>query len=110
MELVLFPSYLCPSANVGVFHGGAIELGQIFVEFSVREEILSKCIGCGLLISEWNGNLFPIETSDVVSEQLGTSLLDVVEVAREFLKLLATGKLLYKGVRELGERGDGIVG
>ncbi len=80
MKLVLFPSYLCPSAGQGVFHGGAIELGQIFVEFPVREETLSKCVGCGLLIAEWNGDFFSVETSDVVSERLGTSLLDAIEV------------------------------
>ena len=81
MELILFPSYLYPSTGKCVFHGGAIELGQVLVEFPVREETLSKCICCCLLVAEWNGDILPIETTDIVSEQLSASLLDAVEVA-----------------------------
>ena len=80
MELVLLPSYLCPSTGQGFFYGGAIKHGQVFVEFPIREETLSKCVGCGLLIVEWNGGLLPIKMSDVVSEQLSTLLLDAIEV------------------------------
>ena len=81
VELIHFPSYFCPSTGHGFFHGRAVELGQVFVEFPIREETLSECVGCGLLIAEWNGDLLPIETSDIVSERLSTSLLDAVEVA-----------------------------
>ena len=63
------------------FHGGAIKLGQVFVEFPIREETLSECVGCAILIAEWNGDLLPIETSNTVSERLNASLLDAVEVA-----------------------------
>ena len=80
MELVLFPSDFCPGAGEGVLHGGAIELSQVFVEFPVREETLSKCVCCGLLVAEWNGDLLPIETSDIIFERLNGSLLDAVEV------------------------------
>ena len=68
MERLFFPSYLCPSTGQGFFHGGAIKLGQVFVEFPIREETLAECVDCGLLIAEWDGDIFPIETSDVVSE------------------------------------------
>ena len=81
MELILFPSYLCPIASQGFFHSGAVKLCQVFVEFPIREETLSECVGYGLLIAKWNVDIFPIETSDVVSERFSTSLLDEVEVA-----------------------------
>ena len=81
MELVLFPSYLCPSPGKCVFHGGAVELGQVLVEFPVREETLSECVCCCLLVAEWNENFLPVEATDVVFERLSASLLDAVEVA-----------------------------
>ena len=81
MELILFPSYLCPSTGKCVFHGGAIELGQVLEEFLVKEETFLKCVCYCLLVAEWNGNLLPIETTDVVSKRLSPSLLDAVEVA-----------------------------
>ena len=81
MELILFPSYLCPSPGKCIFYGGAIKLGQVFVEFPTREETLSECVCCCLLVVEWDGNLLPVEAIDVVSERLSASLLDVVEVA-----------------------------
>ena len=62
------------------------------------------------MIAEWDGDLFLVEMPDIVSERLSTSLLDVVEVAREFLYLLTIGEHLHEGVRELGEKRDGIVG
>ena len=81
IDLILFPSYLCPSAGQGFFHGGVVKLGQVFVEFPIKEETLSECVGCGLLIAKWNGDLLSIEASNVVSERLSTLVLDVVEVA-----------------------------
>ena len=80
VELILFPSYLCLGTGQGFFHGGAIKIGQVFVEFPIMEETLSECVGCGLLIAEWNGDLLLIETSDVVSEKLSATLLEAVEV------------------------------
>ena len=81
MELVLFPSDFYLSAGEGVFYGRAVEFSQVLVEFPVREETLSECVCCCLLVAEWDGNLLPVETTDVLSERLSASLLDAVEVA-----------------------------
>ena len=68
MNFILFPSYFSAPMSQNIFHGGAIELGQVLVELFVWEEHLSKSIDCCLLVIEWNGDLFPVEASDVVSE------------------------------------------
>lgn len=81
MELILFPTYFYPSMGKYVFHGGAVELGRVLVEFPIREDTLSECVCCCLLVAEWNVNLLPIEATDIVSERLSASLLDTVEVA-----------------------------
>ncbi len=54
MELVLFPSDFCPGAGEGVLHGGAVELSQVFVEFTVREETLSESVYCCLIVTKWD--------------------------------------------------------
>lgn len=61
------------------------------------------------MIAEGVGDLLTIESSNVVTEWLVVTLLDMIKVSRELLKLLATSKLLYEGVREFSEGGDEIV-
>ena len=66
MELILFPSYFNPCTNQDVFHGGTVELCQIFVELPIREESLAESIYCRLLVTEWDGDLLFVELSHVV--------------------------------------------
>ena len=40
-------------------------------------ESVDRC----LLVAKWDGNLFDVEATDVVSERLSASLLDAIEVA-----------------------------
>ena len=68
MKLVLFPSYFNPCTIQGVSHGGTIELFQIFVELSIREESLAESVSYRLLVTEWDRDLLFVELSYVVSE------------------------------------------
>ena len=46
MKLILFLYYLVRCIGQDIFHCEAIELGQVFVEFSIREESLTESIDC----------------------------------------------------------------
>ena len=81
MELVLFPSYFSPYTSQGVFHGGTIELCQIFVELPIRRSPLRKASAAISWLQNGMETFFFIEPSHVVSEWLCSSLLDVIEVA-----------------------------
>ena len=82
MELILFPSYLNPCTCQDIFHCGAIELGQVLIKLSIREESFTESVNHGLLIAEWDGDLFFVELSHIVVEGLCTSLLDAIKVTR----------------------------
>ena len=52
IEFILFPPDLDPSSGQDIFHGSVIELGELLVEFVVREESLPKGVDGGLLVTE----------------------------------------------------------
>ena len=68
MDFILLPPYFSLCSSQDIFHSGAIELGQILIEHSVPNEPLSESVDCCLLITEWDGDLLPVEASDVISE------------------------------------------
>ena len=68
MEFILFPSYLSPYMDQDIFHYGAIKLGQVLVELSIREESLMESVDRDLLVAKRDGDLFSIEPSHVVSQ------------------------------------------
>ena len=55
IKLILFPSDLNPSSGQDVLHGGAIELGEILVEHTIRKKSLPEGINYGFLVTkmEW---------------------------------------------------------
>ena len=60
MKLIPLPSNLNPSSGQGIFHGGAVELDQLFIKLTVREESLSEGIGGSLLMAEGDGHLLSV--------------------------------------------------
>ena len=102
-------SNLDPSLGQDIFHGGAIELCELFVELTVREESLPENVDGGILVAKWNRDLLTVEESNIVMEWLAMMLLDSIEVSRELLKFLAIRELPNEGICELSEQGDEIV-
>ena len=68
MELIFFPSYFGPCTGQDIFHSGAVEFGQVLVDFFIREESLTESVDYCLLVAEWVGDLLSVETFDVVSK------------------------------------------
>ena len=81
MKLIFLPSDLNPCLGLGILYGGAVELGQLFVKLVVREESFSESIAGNLLMTEGDGHLLSIELSNVVTEWLTLTLLDVIEIS-----------------------------
>ena len=52
MKLIFFAPDLDLSWGQGIFHGGAIELGQLFIELAVREESFPEGVDSHLLMTE----------------------------------------------------------
>ena len=93
-----------------IFHGGAIELGELLVELTVRGESLSEGVNNGFLVAKWDGDFLTVEASNIVMEWLGMTFSDSIEVSRELLKFLAANKLPNEGVLELSKGRDEIIG
>ena len=74
------------------------------------EESLTKGVDSDFLMTKRYGDLLSVESSNIVAELLAATLLDMIEISLELLKLLAADELLNEGVRELNEGGDGIIG
>ena len=80
MELIFLLSDLNPRSGQSIFHGGAFELGQLFVKLAFKEESLPEGVDGYLLMVERNGHLLSIEPSNVVTKWLATTFLDVIEI------------------------------
>ena len=52
MESIFFPPDLDPSSGQDIFHGGAIKLGKLLIDFIVREESFPKGIKGSLLVAK----------------------------------------------------------
>ena len=52
VKLIFFPSDLNPCSGENILHGGAIELGQLFVELPIWEESLSEGVDGYLLVGK----------------------------------------------------------
>ena len=81
VKLIFFPSDLNPCLGENILHGGAVELGQLFVELPIRDESLSKGVNDCLLVAEKNFHLLSVEPANIVAEWLTTTLLDVVKIS-----------------------------
>ena len=80
VEFIFFPTDLNPSSGQNILHGGAVELGQLFVELPVREEALLEGFDGYLLVAERDCHLLLVEPSNVVTEWLTVTLLDAIEI------------------------------
>ena len=81
VKLILFPTDLNPCSGESILHGGAVELGQLFVELSVREESLPEGVDGCFLVAEGNCHLLSVEPANIVAEWLSTTLLDAVKIS-----------------------------
>ena len=79
MELIFLPYDLYPCSGQGILHRGTVN--QLFIHFSVREESLSKGVDGNPLMAEGDGHLLFVEPSNIVTEWLATTLLDMVEIS-----------------------------
>ena len=68
VELIFFPTDLNPCLGKNILHGGAVELGQLFVELPVREESLLETVDDDFLVAERNGDFLTVEASNIVAE------------------------------------------
>ena len=68
IKLILFPFDLNPSSCQDLLYGGAIELDEILIELIISEESFLEGVDRGLLVVKWNGYLFSVEVSDIVTE------------------------------------------
>ena len=51
IEFIIFPPDLNPSLHQDIFHGGAIELGELLIELAIREESLPESVDGSLLVA-----------------------------------------------------------
>ena len=68
MEFIFLPFDLDPSLGQYIFHGSAVELCKLLIEFTVRDKSLSECVDCSLLIAKWDGDLLLVEASNIIVE------------------------------------------